>query len=288
MTNKEFYTMITQSFYHLLDHVENVTKWGKKEHDFVHEPFTPIDIHLAQEQNVKQHYSMFSYDFHIKELPGWLFGVWIYKPTAKTGCYDGKGNVKYVKGTWFCAYEKFVGKFKPSRTHFSGDFYVEQFGNKIYRADSYPNSDIVDAMKFIKKNKYVAYYFDSSFLGVYQHVSKLKAKRQYNKDHFNNWVEETRTKILDKKVLKIYAKYCFYDLKNAYFYDYEDHRSPRYQMMCPLKGNDLIWTDGKGIYTYNDEFLAHLEKKVNKVKRLAKLLGDSYYMTPVANDVEVV
>ena len=285
MTNEKYYQLITQSFYTLLEDISEVTNYKHKRIN--REKFTPIDLELEPKEFVKPSYSMYYYHFHIKELPGWLFGVWLYKPKALDGCYDGKGNISCIKGTWFCAIEKFVDKFKPTRVHFSGDFVVDINGGKLIRCDGYPESWFSDALLFIKEHKYIATYYDYFDEGIHQNVSGIKAFIQYYKLNYNYWKENATTKFLDYLSKKIYAKYCFYGLKNAHFYDYGENRSPRYEMRCPYISNEEEFVDGDGWYYFDDEFYDHLDKKMRKVKFLARLLGRKWYCAPISNGTYV-
>lgn len=285
MTNEKYYQLITQSFYKVLEDISYATSYKhKKMHRL---EFTPIDLEMEPKEFVKSTYSMYSYHFHIKELPGWLFGVWLYKPKAMDGCYDGNGNISCIKGTWFCAIEKFVDKFKPTRVHFSGDFSIDVQQNGIVRCDGYPESWFSDALVFIKENKYVASYYDYWGDNLYQRVNWLKAFTYYCKVNYKYWKEHKVKKLLDSLSKRVYAKYCFYGLNNAHFYDYGEYRSPRYEMRCPYVSNENEFTDGLGSYYFDDEFYCHLDDKMKKVMLIAKLLGEKWYSTPIGNYIFV-
>ena len=70
-----------------------------------------------------------SIQFHVKECPGWAFGIWWSSPTqSKTGRTT-------VRGCFFTQYEETIEKFKPSYSQYSVDIEVdpeEKIGDNMF------------------------------------------------------------------------------------------------------------------------------------------------------------
>lgn len=89
--------------------------------------------------------------FHIKECPGWLFGIWWDLPKDQN-VFEEKTN---LGGTLFTQYEKNVDKFKPSRSEISCDFRIS------LNEEPYENLSIVaDTIGFIHREPYLSFYRD--------------------------------------------------------------------------------------------------------------------------------
>jgi hypothetical protein len=283
MKNEDYRDMINQAFYMLLEDISNHEIYRK--HKFVNSGYAAFDIEREDEEYITPKYCMYSYSFKVNKIPNWKFGVWLYRPSAKDGCFDGRGNVERIKGVWFCAEDKFIDKFKPTRTYFSGDFRVDLEDHTV-TYEGYPCCDLGDAIEFIEHNKYVAsIYDDHGWCGCqYFYVSKVSAFFKCCKKYLHQWKEEVVTKFLDSRVLKICQNEFLKDfgedgsVKNGYIYDRGDNWSPRYEMRCPYKDNKEWAIDGPGWYFYQDDTREWFEKKTKPLKFLAKVFGVYYYI----------
>lgn len=120
--------------------------------------------------------------FKIKELKGWKFGLWFSKEKDNT-----------IKCEWFCQYELWLDKFKPSRseihceTFWNVPDYIEdtlfdkdlQGKNNFYWA----GYEIYENIHFMLDNPYLALYRDGFGVDLnLRYVSKRYAKRQAKKE----------------------------------------------------------------------------------------------------------
>ena len=287
MTNEKYYQMMSQAFYTFLESFSHDSEWHRFLKKFKPVNYTPVEVELPGKEHSWQYRGLFECYFRVKEIPGWRFGVWLSEPRADQDCYDGKGNVREIHGTWFCSYEKHIDKFYPSRCNFAGDFaIILNEGYSYCKPIHYPTSFILYALNFIRKNKYIAWYYDVDSGTPYARVSKSKAFIEYCKENLYDWWDKTAKAILNKFTLSIYRKYNFYGLKNAQIYDRGPTWYPRFEMRCPLEGNEEMF--GESGYSWPDErFEKFLQKKLKKVHILATILGKRYYSIPI-DDVILV
>jgi len=201
--------------------------------------------------------------FHIKECPGWKFGIWWDEPKSATE----------VSGKWFAQFEETIDKFKPSASIFYQEFNIKGSGIEDIRKD----------IEFIKNNPYLAFCRD--YYG-YDYLSGEEAKQQYDE-----WREKTdREKVLtiewDSKILEWVKINILPLFTDAIIIEEEDCR-PKYEVVAPLDKNlDIV---GKpGYYSwYADEMTEEdieLSKEFNILIEEAKKIFeeiDSYYFSPI-------
>lgn len=174
--------------------------------------------------------------FHIKEAPGWKFGIWWTPIKAK-----GKKKA-YLKDKLACdlffQFEEEIDKFKPSASA-----YQHSIRFNLIEPDQ-PYFDWMDTcedIKFIIKEPYLAFYKHMKWTDFnHEHVSRAKAKRYWDR----HWKEKAEEKAADKEN----AKEMFEAVKKiisetvkegkCFIVDYGASMDPRYEIAVKNEGED--------------------------------------------------
>lgn len=186
--------------------------------------------------------------FHIKELPGYLFGIWNIC-RYDTIQYEVENNLSLWSDNlhisskseliFFTQYEKEVDKFKPSRsgmvTGLRRITYKED--NKLITEWDIDELEVV--LKYMKKHKYKSYvniYNENKF--VYRELSGITCFKIYYRDKWNRFI--TNIKDTLKLKIQIYkSKKLIKKLKDVYYYilDYGENCYPRIHIIVRRKPN---------------------------------------------------
>lgn len=186
--------------------------------------------------------------FHIKELPGYLFGIWNIC-RYDTIQYEIENNLSLWSDNlhisskseliFFTQYEKEIDKFKPSRsgmvTGLRRITYKED--NKLITEWDIDELEVV--LKYMKKHKYKAYvniYNENKF--VYRELSGITCFKIYYRNKWNRFI--TNIKDTLKLKIQIYkSKKLIKKLKDVYYYilDYGENCYPRIHIIVRRKPN---------------------------------------------------
>ena len=186
--------------------------------------------------------------FHVKELPGYLFGIWNIC-RYDTIQYEIENNLSLWSDNlhisskseliFFTQYEKEVDKFKPSRsgmvTGLRRITYEED--NKLVTEWDIDELEVV--LKYMKKHKYKSYvniYNENKF--VYRELSGITCFKIYYRDKWNRFI--TNIKDTLKLKIQIYkSKKLIKKLKDVYYYilDYGENCYPRIHIIVRRKPN---------------------------------------------------
>ena len=186
--------------------------------------------------------------FHIKELPGYLFGIWNIC-RYDTIQYEIENNLSLWSDNlhisskseliFFTQYEKEIDKFKPSRsgmvTGLRRITYKED--NKLITEWDIDELEVV--LKYMKKHKYKSYvniYNENKF--VYKELSGITCFKIYYRDKWNRFI--TNIKDTLKLKIQIYkSKKLIKKLKDVYYYilDYGENCYPRIHIIVRRKPN---------------------------------------------------
>ena len=124
--------------------------------------FHPIDVKYENGYFIFEHGKDMVIHFHIKELKGWLFGIW----------WDVGGELKY---DFFGQFEREINKFKPSASTFVEENIPYEDGRFGWQLRGY----ILPILKFIKKYPYIAWDADCGY------PEKLQDLVEYGR--FESW-----------------------------------------------------------------------------------------------------
>lgn len=184
--------------------------------------------------------------FHIKELPGYLFGIWniCRYDTIK---YELENNLTLWSDNlhinskseliFFTQYEKEIDKFKPSRsgmvTGLRRITYKED--NKLITEWDIDELELV--LSYMKKHKYKAYvniYNENKF--VYKEYNSFRCFRTYYRHKWNRFTTNIKNNL--KLKIQIYkSKKLVRRLKDVYYYilDYGENCYPRIHIIVRRK-----------------------------------------------------
>ena len=223
--------------------------------------------------------------FKIKELKGWLFGIWYWFDRA-----NDKVNMQL-----FTQYERFINKFKPSRSTLlvDQDIMLADFAvviekpsiiAHITRYDSewanenacdYYMYEVKELLQYMKKYPELAYYQDNvrDLSRAYTTRFRARIRMWYDilHDNFRNFISN----ICDKKGLKLWKKYFLKNLpKETRVWDDGEYTSPRFEMQIPLSVaiRDFIFIEGDN----KEPGFYHIAKCIANYKNDAEHL-DNYY-----------
>jgi len=216
--------------------------------------------------------------FHIKECPGWKFGIWWDEPEVDTK----------ICGHFFAQYEENIDKFKPSASIIKNDFCIK--GLTINYWDTHY---IRKAIEFIMNEPYLAFcrdYYCYDYNETY--VSREEAKKIYD-----DWRAKTDkgiklTKKWDDKILKWVKDNILPIFINAEIKDMGEGWSPRYEVFAPFSENSDI-VNAPGCYSwYADE---KTEEDIELLKEFDALMEaaqkefreeiDSCYFYPIHQSI---
>lgn len=186
--------------------------------------------------------------FHIKELPGYLFGIWNIC-RYDTIQYEVENNLSLWSDNlhisskseliFFTQYEKEVDKFKPSRSGM-----VTGLRRITYKEDNkliteWDIDELEAVLNYMKKHKYKAYvniYNENKF--VYKEYSSFKCFRSYYRHKWNKFTTNIKNNL--KLKIQIYkSKKLIKKLKDVYYYilDYGENCYPRIHIIVRRKPN---------------------------------------------------
>lgn len=186
--------------------------------------------------------------FHIKELPGYLFGIWNIC-RYDTIQYEIENNLSLWSDNlhisskseliFFTQYEKEIDKFKPSRSGM-----VTGLRRITYKEDDkliteWDIDELEAVLNYMKKHKYKAYvniYNENKF--VYKEYSSFKCFRSYYKHKWNRFTTNIKNNL--KLKIQIYkSKKLVKRLKDVYYYilDYGKNCYPRIHIIVRRKPN---------------------------------------------------
>lgn len=170
--------------------------------------------------------------FHIKETPGWKYGIW-WEPVSKSEDVSDEAHEEYHTDRLHCdifaQYEEEIDKFKPSAS-----MVCEEFG--LYFASPTANRlwAFASDIKFIHDEPYLAFYREMHYTDFNrEYVSRAKAKAYFEK-HFKQKRLEEETKALnDKEMLKTVYEMLNEDIDEGtcFVQDRGDRCSPRYEII---------------------------------------------------------
>ena len=182
--------------------------------------------------------------FHIKECPGWKFGIWWNVPEDISD-----GSKLFIKGEFFAQFEEAIDKFKPSASNIHETFSIQSEGKNYL--------DVLDVRKdieFIRDEPYLAFCRDYWYYDYNQtYLSREEAKQRYDDWREERDKEKALTTKWDSKILKWVEDNILPIFTNAEIVDQGEGWSPRYDVFAPLNENSDI-ADEPGWYSwYADE-----------------------------------
>lgn len=203
--------------------------------------------------------------FHIKECPGWKFGIWW--DTEQTG-----EKVEII-GKFFTQFEKTIDKFKPSRSEISGkiSFYNQADGEQCCSC-----FDVINQINFIIKEPYLAFCRDYCMWDYNcKYHTREEAKARY--DEYVDYCErnEKYTAICDEKIVAFIQTNILPLIDGGEIEDRGDSWIPRYKVIAPFENyNDCCKKPGS--YSLFDIAVIDKADNDNELLLKSKQLEDRY------------
>lgn len=186
--------------------------------------------------------------FHIKELPGYLFGIWNIC-RYDTIQYEVENNLSLWSDNlhisskseliFFTQYEKEVDKFKPSRSGMVTGLRRITYEEDDRLITEWDIDELEAVLNYMKKHKYKAYvniYNENKF--VYKEYSSFKCFKIYYRDKWSRFTTNIKNNL--KLKIQIYkSKKLIKKLKDVYYYilDYGENCYPRIHIIVRRKPN---------------------------------------------------
>lgn len=186
--------------------------------------------------------------FHIKELPGYLFGIWNIC-RYDTIQYEIENNLSLWSDNlhisskseliFFTQYEKEVDKFKPLRSGMVTGLRRITYEEDDRLITEWDIDELEAVLNYMKKHKYKAYvniYNENKF--VYKEYSSFKCFKIYYRDKWSRFTTNIKNNL--KLKIQIYkSKKLVRRLKDVYYYilDYGENCYPRIHIIVRRKPN---------------------------------------------------
>lgn len=169
--------------------------------------------------------------FHIKETPGWLYGIW-WSPVEDKEASTEEKKV-YMTDRLHCdifaQFEEEIDKFKPSASMVSDSF--------NFWLDSKSNGSLWKFARdvlFIRDEPYLAFYRDIHFTDFNrEHISRARAKAAY-KRYLKKKQDEVEIVALNNKEMLDFINTAFEDFIEQKAFTIQDRGScvlPRYRLI---------------------------------------------------------
>ena len=250
-----------------------------------HITITPIDVKYCDG------YFLFGFgdnsvvNFHIKETPGWLYGIW----------YHPSDDKKEITTYFFAQYEEAIDKFKPSASVIKSDSH-HIINDKILCP--FNDFEIINIIKFIVKEPELAFCRDYHYWDYnVEYHSRDEAKAMFERYKRNKQIENEFIKESDNFVIKLYNDEIIPMLSKHYngvkLIDHGNSCCPRFELYAPVKENSNIISES-GAYSWfdNEDDMTSEEKHiVDKFKYLIEdreKLSDVLHIWWSAPDPDII
>lgn len=198
--------------------------------------------------------------FHVKECPGWLFGIWWKPPKENTA------DAKYIDGEFFTQFEETIDKFKPSRSEIHAEFTAYPYAEREWCVCDY----IKDILSFIKNEPHLAFCRDyySWDYNVEFH-SREEAKERYEKFRVREESKVKYTKIFNERILNFVRTKILPCFNDAEIYDQGENISPRYDVRASYQKNQHL-VDEPGLYALFEDDDEKGKALMDELKQIEK------------------
>lgn len=230
----EVYKKSTENFFALMD------KYYKDDGL----SFTPIDVEYGDGYFIFVHGTNTVVSFHLKEAPGWLFGIWwnpIEKNPDRIKGEPAEYDNERIHCSFFAQYEEEIDKFKPSNSTFVAEFdwWLDEGAGNYYAF--FRGQEVVS---LILTEPILAWYRDC--MGIDFNCCYIT--REEAQDAFNECqLRKNQCKLIDmenkQKMLDCLTTIFkpVIDEGNAFIHDQGDYVSPRYELFIRN-----VWKDDLG------------------------------------------
>lgn len=232
--------------------------------------------------------------FHIKETPGWKYGVW-FNLVGKSS--PRRKHTRYYKDRLECRvfaqYEEEIDKFKPGRSTICETIPFSIKNGKVELAYMDKLRYIEGQINFIHSEPYLAFYRDVHSTDFNQeHITRAKAKAYFEKYFKEKRARQAVQQQNDEELLAFYKDLLKDDLAagNCFIWDREECCSPRYDIVIKNIWEANIepgWYGLEDLVDNWDEAEARLDAIVTECNKRADAV-DSWYFENFHRSARVV
>jgi len=200
--------------------------------------FTPVDVSYGDGYFIFGRGSNSTITFHVKEAPGWLFGLW-WSPQKTADSTDENPVYEQdtIEGQMFAQYEDEIDKFKPSASTFKTEFTFE-VGLPVYSEEKQNNwfalYNCREAFRLILTEQDLAFYREIEGVDFNsQYVSReeaIKFKQEFLALREKQAIQRKANDVMMLQMVK-YIIQPILDEDCAFIYDEGENCSPRYQIV---------------------------------------------------------
>lgn len=196
--------------------------------------------------------------FHIKECPGWKFGIW----------WGMKGTD--ATGEFFTQYEECIDKFKPSASMINTVFTPSDL------------SEVISIINNIIEHPAKAFCYD-----VYydKEMTDEEANKKFEEYKIRDKIVKEFTAYANKRVYDLVVEKILPLCNNAEI-DIDGCRFPLYSIVVPLEDNLELFPEGAGWYEWDESEFAEIKALGDVLEKEAKEKG-IWWGLPIRNDFYV-
>lgn len=189
--------------------------------------YTPYDIEYLDGYYIFGTGTNSVIHFHLKETPGWKYGIWWNTP---------KDDKTHITGDIFTQYEENIDKFKPSRSEIAQtlSYWPEYLFEDVL---------LLKKLDYIKNEPELAFCKDYYGWDAYEYHTREDAKREFNKwkrEQIEAEAEDLKEQVeeitfMKTKVFPLFEnEMCIIDRGSNWW--------PRFEVLCNLDSSDYIKT----------------------------------------------
>lgn len=215
--------------------------------EFYQLSFTPEDIEYGDGYFLFGHGTNSTIAFHVKEAPGWLFGIWWNPVEIIATRREGEPERYYddrIKCQFFAQYEETIDKFKPSASTFEGSF--EWFFEKPDEEENLWRMcfDARRVVQLILQYPYVAFVRELHWQDLNEeYITPEEAKKIYQewrlRENAKNLMKQENERAMLDCICSIWEPWIM--CGDAFIADSGENCSPRYELVIRN-----IWKDDQG------------------------------------------
>lgn len=249
-------------------------------------------------------YFIFSYgtnsviNFHIREIPGWLFGIWWDGPRKREETKESSDECIEVMGTIFTQYEDSIDKFKPSRSVIQHSICFRKYLHPNEEEDRpefvCPVDDVVEMLMFLHNEPALAFCRDYKGWNYNtEYHTRAEAKRAfegYKKWHKN---KSEQTEILNNRMLDKIRGLFSEELEKgfAFINDRGENWSPRYEVTVNKDRFPELKSLENGLYDLSELYDKRDIKTFDEEAKSCEKISQKYkfwWFNPVSDCVSLV
>lgn len=238
MNKKDYGDLLKSVTEHFLAEINSYIKEETSREKYSVDKFNFDDVLYSDGYFIFPHGTNSVINFHIREVPGWLFGIWWNEPQKHEKTKESSAEWIDVEGIIFTQYEDTIDKFKPSRSEIQHSIIVRKYLHPNEEEDlpelACSVVGVVEMLMFLRNEPALAFCRDYKGWDYNaEYHTRAEAKREfedYKKWHKN---KSEQTQILDNRMLDKIKSLFSEELEKgfAFIHDQGENWSPRYEVI---------------------------------------------------------